>query len=626
MIKNVFIFLLFLTLVSCGSQSENETINTTKKFSEVTAFNPQTGQPLTIDDLSTDLFTNDMDGEGGAILENFEQTNGISETGEVLKRAQDSLLFGWTPTGEYNSYISPQCHYEKLNRIIASETGGAQGLARSVQSWQQQCEEQLSRGHTNNIGILLQFDNVNYDLVRNDIKKLQFEFDNNEVVKGLLALKPGKRPLVIFQTGVFDDAKDGGVVRNYFMNLYDETPFSVLVLGSNTGVEYVKTNHNLTMGGFDEGRQIVKIAQMLSEDPLYKDRIEDIHVVGVSLGSNSALFSSLYNSYEPEGLSKIKSVLAFCPVVNLKPTMESVYKNTPRGIFYGILTNQVLQKVYNDVPGLSQLLRPSLFWTNQEIFPAITNLAVRSYNQKTRDIPWGMAPFQNTQISNIDGVWDFNNFISYAEQVTTPTLVVYAKDDPLVKPSFNSIDLSQSLSGWNSNIGVLSFDNGSHCAFNLGESWPTVSNLIRNYILKNSSYQSTSLQDVVLEPDIPQKSLRERQKITKYVFSVKAKQEAINVKVSVFDGDSIAVGNSRCRIYDNYNGPESCYQSYSYSFDIQKFSTVGVNTPQNDFEAQRLGRWLNTRASLVDQDGSLVLGGSRWPAGIKFHGQFDHSP
>jgi predicted alpha/beta-fold hydrolase len=612
--------LLSLCLVSCAPGGSGS--SSVKRISEVTAFNPQTGQPLKVEDLTAALFSNDMDGDGGIVIESDNPSNDVEETGEVLKRAKTSLLLGWTPTGEYNADLAPECHYEHLSRIIQNENGQTSDLANDIQGWQQQCEAQLSRTHTNNIGILLQFDNVNYDLVQNNIKKLKFDFDDGRAMKGLMALKPGKRPLVIFQTGVFNDAEDGGVVRNYFMNLYDETPFSVLVLGSNTGAEYVKDNHILTMGGFDEGREIAKIAEMLAADPKYKDQIEDIHVVGVSLGSNGALFSSLYNSYSPESPSKIKSVMAFCPVVNLKPTMESVFKYTPRGIFYGILTSQMLHDVYDYVPGLKDYLSQSLFWTNEEMFNATSNMATNYYHKRTTDIPWDMQPFQNNVIGNMDDMWAHNNFIDYVDQVSTPTLVVYAKDDPLVKPSLNSIDLYNHTHNENSNVGVLAFDNGSHCAFNMGESWPTMSALMRTFILKHSSYQAVNMSDVTTYLNTQHHSLSSSQRITKYVLKATKNRSTLEVSVAVFDGNEIVDGRA-CRYSEAYNGPAACYRNYSSNVDISDFALANIKVPQNEFEAQRLTRWLNTHASLVDADQDLILGNNIWPTQIRFHGQFD---
>jgi predicted alpha/beta-fold hydrolase len=498
-------------------------------------------------------------------------------------------------------------------------------LANDLQGWEAQCESQLSRYHTNNLGILLQFANVNYDLIQNkNIKKLRFTFNDNNSVKGLLAMKPGKRPLVIFQTGIYDNAVDGAVVRNYFMNMYDETPFHILVLGSNTGVEYIKDNHILSMGGFEEGKQILDVVQMITNDPAYRDQITDVHVVGVSLGSNAVLYSSLYNSYLPEGASKIKSTMAFCPVVNLQPTMDSVFKYTPRGIFYGILTEQVLREVFSYVPQLANYLNPNyLFWSHEDMKNATSQVALQYYQQKTSQQPWDMQPFSGDTINTQDDIWSHNNFIAQAQRVTTPTLVVYAKDDPLVKPSINSEDLYAHFQNQNSDVGVMAFENGSHCAFNLGESWPTMSTLIRSYVLKHSSYQSDLLREQYAALNNSPRTLTSTQKITKYSFSTSSRNSKIKVNVKYFDRTAQGTDGTFCDGNNILSAPDSCYRSVDFQVNIADYASAGLSIPQNSFQSERLTRWLNTHATLVDSDSNHVLGQNHWPNQIHFHGVYE---
>src|SRR5690606_24972327 len=135
------------------------------------------------------------------------------------------------------------------------------------------------------------------------------------------------------------NAKDDGVVKNFFMHLFEESPFHILYLANVTGTEYMKDNHSVALGGMDEGRQIIKLVEMLNKDPKYKDLIEDIHVVGVSLGSHGVLYSSLYNSFDNSDY-KIKSAVALCPVVNLEPTIKSVFQVSIAGLYYALLTSQ----------------------------------------------------------------------------------------------------------------------------------------------------------------------------------------------------------------------------------------------------------------------------------------------
>ena len=103
-------------------------------------------------------------------------------------------------------------------------------------------------------------------------------------------------------------------------------------LANVSGTDYLKDNGVVAVGGFDEGDQIMQVAEIVKDsNAKLSQYISDIHVLGFSLGGNGALFSSLYNSFSED--RPISSVAAICPVVNLQPTMESVFSKSFRGFF-----------------------------------------------------------------------------------------------------------------------------------------------------------------------------------------------------------------------------------------------------------------------------------------------------
>lgn len=607
--KSLVLAALIALSTSCskgGSQDQSPST----QVNEFTAFHPVTGLPLKPEDLTEELLKEDDSYEGEiSTMEVHEMNVNVDEVKSVM-------LLGYTPDGSYNSHLTPQCYYTEVNRMVSSYQGPASNLAQNLQSWANRCEKELSRYRTNPLSTVLRFANPNYKLTENKIKKIEIGFDDLSKIHGLLGMKNGKRPLVIFKGGVYSNAEGDGVSKNFFMHLFEESPFHMLYLANVTGTEYMKTNGVVGLGGMDEGKQIIKLVEMLSEDPNYKDLIEDIHVVGVSLGSHGVLYSSLYNSFN-NSAHKIKSATALCPVVNLKPTIKSVFQVSVAGIYYAILTSQAFKEVYNYVPVLRQYLDSSGLWTQEQMYHASTQAALWHYKNLTEEIPWDFAPYTGRRISSLDDLWEVNNFIEQADKVTTPTLVVHSRDDFLVKSDFNSDDLLKKTRNNNSQVGIVEFQNGAHCGLNVATGWATISSMLRSFILKHSAYQDQKGTKVALNVKAP--SLNSRHKISKFTFAAQKNKSFAEVDVEYFDTSLTAPGGKSCKRYDPLFAAQECYHKRTEKVDL---GSLGLKIPASSFETERLTRWLNTHATLLNQNSEVILGNNLWPTSI----QIDSSP
>ncbi|MES2768172.1 MAG: hypothetical protein V4596_03420 [Bdellovibrionota bacterium] len=613
--KSLVLAAVLLMTVSC-SKENSESIQTPTQVSEFTAFHPVTGLPLKAEDLTAEMLREDADyGVTSKVDDKAEgeiQAMEVHETEVDVEKSKNILLFGYTPDGSYNSHITPQCYRTEVDKIVSSYNGPTSNLAQSLQSWANRCERELSRYNTNNIAAVLKFANTKYDITGNTIKNIDIEFEDLSRIKAMLGLKSGKRPLVIFKSGVYSNAADGEVTRNFFMHLFEESPFHILYLASVTGTDYMKQNGAVALGGMDEGRQIQKIVDMVSADPRYKDLIEDIHVVGVSLGSHGVLYSSLYNSFEQNSKTKIKSAIALCPVVNLEPTIKSVFEPTIAGIYYAILTNQTLKDVYDRIPILRQYLDPSGLWTQKQMYDASTKSTLWHYKEKTSKTPLNGLPFEGKRVHDFSDFWEYNNFVQYVDQVTTPTLIVHSRDDFLVQSIFNSDELLKKTQNKNSQVGIVEFQNGSHCALNVATGWQTVSSMLRSFILKHSTYKEEEGVKVTVPFRAPY--LNSNHKISKFTFAAAKDNSFAQVEIQYFDGSEVTAGTP-CMRYDPLFAPDLCYKSKTESVDLNIIS--GVRVPKTDFEVKRLTRWLNTHVSLLNKNSELVIGSNLWPTSIE---------
>lgn len=603
---------LIIFTTSC-SKSGSQVEGLSPEVNEFTAFHPVTGLPITEADLNEELLKEDEDSmnvpRGGEI-----STMEVHETNVDVEAVKSVMLLGYTPDGSYNNHLTPQCYHSEVTRMVSSYDGPTSNLAKTLQSWANRCERELSRYRTNPISTVLRFANPNYELTANTLKTVDIEFKDQSKIKALVGLKSGKRPLVIFKSGVYGNAEDGSVTKNFFMHLFEESPFHMVFLANVTGTDYMKDNGAVALGGMDEGRQIIKLVEMLNQDDRYKDLIEDVHVVGVSLGSHGVLYSSLYNSLSNSEY-KIKSATALCPVVNLQPTIKSVFKVSVAGIYYAILTSQAFKEVYNHVPVLKQYLNSSGIWTQEQMYHASTQATLAHYKGKTEETPWDYAPYVGRKVSSLEDFWEYNNFINQADKVTTPTLIVHSRDDFLVQSAFNSDDLLRKTQNDNSQIGIVEFQNGAHCGLNVATGWGTISSMLRSFILKHSTYKEETGEKMAVSFKSP--TMNSNHKISKFTFAAEKNKSQAEVEIEYFDASLTAPGGKSCKRFDPLFAAKECYRKKTEKVDLSLLASLGVKVPQSSFETQRLTRWLNTHATLVNKNSEVILGSNLWPTSIE---------
>ncbi len=592
-------------------------------------FNYKTGKYLKKSDLTPEMFQEDirinseMDSKSHVMSINIERDEPQMDE---IKSTFDS---GYNVTGGYTSYISSPCHYTQLKEVMNAPVTYTSDMAINLQKWVDTCQRELSRFQTNPLMSLLNFTLVQYPLEQNSrLQNLTFTYDENHLkVRALMAIKDHKkRPLVIFRNGVYGDATESTVSKNFIMQVFDESPFHMLFLGNLTGEQFIRDNGMLAMGGFDEGRQFQEIIkQLIADDSPYKDLIEDIHVMGVSLGANGALFSSLYNSYVPEDISKIKSVTALCPVVNLENSLNHVFSNTILGAVYTQITYHLLKKVFKDVPVLAELLNYNDIWTRDEIANAIKGGAVRYYKDRTFKTPWDYAPFIGKRIESEQDFWDVNNFTTYADQVTTPTLVVHAKDDFIVPVDLNTKLLFEKLKNNKTNVGIVEVENGSHCAYNVANGWPTMSTLMREFILNHSSYRDNQelTENKLQYKRAPQNSSVEV--FARYNWILDKKKSTAKLRMTYLDKWARSPnGMYVCRTGDyRYANGSVCYRSFDVDVKLSTFQGLNIRSPASDFEANTMSRWLNTHVTPTLEDGQIPYGMTKYPTHFKASGIFE---
>jgi hypothetical protein len=318
-----------------------------------------------------------------------------------------------------------------------------------------------------------------------------FHLPHHTELKGLLAMKPDgkKRPLLIFRTGIFSNTQEFYPERFLFFQLFEQSPFNVLVLESLSGSEYLKHNDSYSLGGFDEGLQQFLIAQKLQspEEPLSKF-IDSVHMMGMSLGGHGVLFAALLNQLNPgrDGKQVMQSALTFCPLLNMQETLDY---HKSQGFSMDLMNYWASRRLQTARKKWPQL-------QDENFVPQFFDLIQKNYESplvaENGRITGIKLP---KEIENIlaeikrppDLFWQLNNYWPWYLKVQTPVLMFSTRKDPIVSWFINAGRLEDGRMKFeNSNVKMLSFPQGYHCSFPVAYDWGAMATVFQTPIFKFS--------------------------------------------------------------------------------------------------------------------------------------------
>lgn len=542
-------------------------------------------------------------------------------SGDIQERGK--TWFPWNPQGTNNYHADNSCRQEAVRDLIWQNTSvAAQG--RALNDWVARCNHQLAHGILRSSYIpLIRQATVDYDFLDNrNIHHVKATLSDGRVLDGFVAMKPDRipRPFVIAKCGVFCNAEQSVMHRSFMMHLFDESPFHVLSLANNTGSDFQINNQALSVGGFDEGRQLYQIAQLVkSPDSPIQDRISSVHILGASLGGNAALYAGLYSAQnDPPGQDAIQSVTAVCPVVVLENTIRDLYSIKPISTVAAFETIHQLRDVFNFVPVIGRFfsINPGRIRAN-ELYDKLTQAILNYYKDWTREFYWDLKPFQGVRVRSLSQFWELNDFRKYVSQVTVPTLVISANNDELVKTPRNSRLLSATLNKTpNRNISSIFLRQGNHCAFAIGNGWGNYSMILREYILSHSPEARKYWHRWDRELATPAWDLRGSELIVETVWSATLDDEKMLLKMKIFN-PQLRLSNLDCKSQKPTRANVQCYRSVEYRVPIRSLPLEDIGTPRNPFEVTSLTRLANTRFSVVDEQGELVVNSRRRPRFVR---------
>lgn len=394
-----------------------------------------------------------------------------------------STIVSWIPTGEHrllSAPCRPEVWGERLQDPRVKTSAQLQGAL--VQKYFQDCRTELETGEDGFFVNVRRMMTMKYDPQGHPfLRRVIVNLPGNIKVKGLLGLKGDakRRPLVIVRLGIFSNVEDFKPERAWLMMLFEQSPFNVLMLENMTSADFVANNSRFSFGGYDEGIQNLQVARLLTDpvEPL-SQLVDSVHVFGISLGGHGVLFSSLLNKYNsPKGRPLINSFTALCPVVNLKPTMETLTQSGVKSAFVDLWGRQRLKGLETKIPTL--VTYDSFSFLSKAVSEiARTYHGGLSYVSSVK-LPPGMQ----------DGpeFWKLNDFWSFYDDVREPVLIYATEQDPAVPYALNAQTLAnKELKIDSKNIRVIELPQGIHCTLPVPYEWNALTTLFQSYILSHS--------------------------------------------------------------------------------------------------------------------------------------------
>lgn len=486
---------------------------------------------------------------------------------------------------ELSQAQSPKNFSEKLNALFST------------------CESSWQNMNTPGIPGLLEFASAEYNFAENSkIQSIDFEFKNGFHLKGFIATKDfsTKRPWVLIKCGVFCAAEESASMRNFMMNLFDESPFNVLILGNRTGEDFIKDNQIVSVGGLYESADFFVIANWLKKHSLYGNTVSSLHVLGISLGGSASIMAEKYHSlYEndPDD-ALISSYLAICPVVDLEPTIQNMFAPGLKGEIFSRLTWNQLMNTKNRLSEDKDLFKSSRRPTGEEFVELFSNLGVRAgLRMQSNANYFGKHP----HVASIPSYWSLSNFTEQAQQIDKPLFVWASKDDMIVSNKINTESLAKTGLINSQNLALTNVNYGNHCGFATAYGHSVTSSILRSFILSQSPEFNSSINYHVKDFKLGKSILGFGETHLRQIWTASENSQWVKLQFELYStrGESCLFNLPN----DKYS---ECKTSRTQKIKISDLP-IKIDIPKTKVEALALNRYLNTHLKLFYDNSPIEL-------------------
>lgn len=490
------------------------------------------------------------------------------------------------PDGLSSKAMSPGCDPRRFEDSVVGKNLSTKEYFKVAKKYFAKCSGELTQNSWTGIFGLLKFSKYQYWFLSHpQIKEFTVKLPDGTRVPGILALKqdPRPRPLVIVKCGVFCAAGPTASLKSYMMHLFDQSPFNVLLLANQTGMDYIAMNKKVTLGGWSEGYEVLEVGKWMMEKWEHKDRISSLHLMGISLGGNAAVMGAAFNDKYllPSGRKIYNSVTAICPVISLRPTLDKLYGGQIVGRAFSKLTKDHFKEARNYVKDVADLITDDLIPSSRyEMADYIGKLASTSLQRR------GIASTPSSYFKS-------NNFWNWKEEVKTPLMVWASKDDMVVNNAINAQVMEyDDVYEKSSNVGVLNLKYGNHCAFSSAYGAQASAAVLRTFVLNHSP---EFVDDYSPKQETPWSfgfgKLHSQYEHIGQSWHFTANSDKVKVVFRLFNWN----GGRDCADKGPWAAGPSCTTSREQIVPIASLKGLGARIPRTNVEAQALSREFNTK-------------------------------
>lgn len=519
------------------------------------------------------------------------------------------------PLGELPAPVPPDCHPANFQAEALSSYQNANQYAKLAKQYFSRCSKYLTSGNTQGLVGLLKFANTPYDIRSNThIQSQLLHLSDGTKMEAFIGLKDNhvKRPWIIAKCGVFCDVSTSNSSVNFIINYFDQSPFNFIFISNHTGEIHIKDNSRLTLGGLYEVYDLYDIAKWLKFESPYKETVDSIHSVGISLGGSTALavshLSHLYRS--PDGRPLFNSSTAICPVVNLGPTLEDMYSDSFKGKVFTQYTWSYLRKAAPSL-GLAHDYLSKKNAPPVSQFPQMLAEIVLRYGHQ-----WDLSAPPNRVIESPKAIQDFlkiNNFSDYTQPIDVPTFAWASKDDHIVNYDLNTKTLVESVAQ-KDNLGSLALDHGDHCAFDTAYGFTTTTMIFQSFILANSPNFLEKRRSNVIPVPAKSLTLKSGDVHLRQWWEAESERDSVTLFYETFNANR----GLHCRWANPFESDSSCRSIKKRSVPIAFLKSLGITEPQTKTDAEVLSRALNIQLRLTSHK-KTIDGSSQQPDQLSWY-------
>ncbi|AFY00541.1 hypothetical protein [Bdellovibrio bacteriovorus] len=499
---------------------------------------------------------------------------------------QTKGIFEEVPDGLSTKEITPACDPRRFEDSIIGKKLSTAQYYNVARAYFAKCSGELTQKSWTGLLGLLKFSKFQYPFFSHpQVKEFMVKLPDGTRVPGVLALKQDARPrpLVIVKCGVFCSASQSASMKSYLMHLFDQSPFNVLLLANQTGMDYIYYNKRVTLGGWSEGYEAIEVGKWMMEKWEHKDRISSLHLMGISLGGNAAVMGAAFNDKYllPNGRKVYNSVTAICPVISLRPTLDHLYGTQVVGRAFAKMTKEHFKEARNYVADVPDLITDNHIPSNRkDMADYIGSLASTSLQRR------GIA-------STTPAFFKSNNFWNLKEEVKTPLMVWASKDDSVVNNRINAEVMEHDdLYEKSANVGVLNLKYGNHCGFSSSYGAQASAAVLRTFVLTHSpEFVDTYNTKQEMPWTFGFKKLGSQFEHIGQSWHFYSNSNQAKVVFRLFNWN----GGSECADKGPWSGSGTCTSTREFWVPISSLSKLGARVPRTDAEAQALTREFNTK-------------------------------